>query len=158
MDHFITSGGNNPVLFKGFEKFTSKEIERSIKKNHAPPTHTFFEQCESLKQRHEDLQRIFRQRLLGLKAKLFDFVQDELLKKKAEKNIQFFDDLLIKVYGALKEKSGKALARAIRRTFRAALIDEFQDTDPVQYAIFSEVFGQGKSILFLIGDPKLELF
>jgi exodeoxyribonuclease V beta subunit len=37
-------------------------------------------------------------------------------------------------------------------------VDEFQDTDPVQYAIFQNVFGKGGAILFLIGDPKQAIY
>ena len=41
----------------------------------------------------------------------------------------------------------------------AALIDEFQDTDPVQFKIFSKLFGEEKSHwLFLIGDPKQSIY
>ena len=41
---------------------------------------------------------------------------------------------------------------------KAALIDEFQDTDPVQYQIFHRAFSGGKSFLFLIGDPKQAIY
>ena len=50
------------------------------------------------------------------------------------------------------------LSAAIRGRYKAALIDEFQDTDPVQYAIFQNVFGKGGAILFLIGDPKQAIY
>ena len=44
------------------------------------------------------------------------------------------------------------------RKYRAALVDEFQDTDPVQYAIFRSVFSGNESLLFLIGDPKQAIY
>ena len=50
------------------------------------------------------------------------------------------------------------LAATIRKRFRAALIDEFQDTDPLQEEIFHRIFGGGESWLFLIGDPKQAIF
>ncbi|MEO1170824.1 MAG: 3'-5' exonuclease, partial [Myxococcota bacterium] len=43
-----------------------------------------------------------------------------------------------------------------RRTYRAALIDEFQDTDPLQYEIFQRTFAPLS--LFLIGDPKQAIY
>jgi exodeoxyribonuclease V beta subunit len=65
----------------------------------------------------------------------------------------------IKLESALSGKGGKALALAIGHKYRAALIDEFQDTDPVQYAIFRSIFGQNPgSILFLVGDPKQSIY
>jgi exodeoxyribonuclease V beta subunit len=46
----------------------------------------------------------------------------------------------------------------VRDRFRAALIDEFQDTDPVQYEIFGRVYGGTECPLFLIGDPKQSIY
>jgi exodeoxyribonuclease V beta subunit len=158
MDDVMSTGGNNPILFQNFTKFTSSEIIGAVKNDHIPPPHPFFELCERLRQKQEELRKIFNQRLMGLKVALFHYVHDELIKRKEEKNIQFFDDLLLKVYRALKQKDGEALARAIGNKFRAALIDEFQDTDPIQYAIFKKVFGSKQSILFLIGDPKQAIY
>jgi len=125
-------------LFKGFKKFTSREIKGAVKKNHRPPTHPFFDLCDELKKEHEKLVRAFEKRLLGLKAALFSNVRTELAKKKEEKNIQSFDDLLIRLHRALEEKGGNELAKAIRTRYKAALIDEFQDTDPIQFAIFNK--------------------
>jgi len=158
MDDVMSTGGNNPILFQNFKKFTSSEINGAVKNDHIPPTHPFFELCERLREKQEELARIFDQHLMGLKVALFHYVHDELIKRKGEKNIQFFDDLLLKVYRALQEKDGEALARAIGNKFRAALIDEFQDTDPIQYAIFRKIFGSEKSTLFLIGDPKQAIY
>ena len=158
MDDVMSTEGNNPILFQNFTKFTSSEINGAVKNDHTPPSHPFFELCERLREKQEELGNIFNQRLMGLKVALFHYVHDELIKRKGEKNIQFFDDLLLKVYRALQETNGEALAQAIGNKFRAALIDEFQDTDPIQYAIFKKVFGSKQSTLFLIGDPKQAIY
>jgi len=158
MDAYMASGGRNAALYKGFDKFTTSEIKGAVKKNHRPPVHPFFDLCEELRQKHEDLAGAFRQRLLGLKAALFHDVWRELAKRKEEKNIQSFDDLLLKLHRALEQAGGNQLASAMRARYRAALIDEFQDTDPIQYAIFKKVFGPEDSILFLIGDPKQAIY
>ena len=65
------------------------------------------------------------------------------------------------------------LARALRQRYVAALIDEFQDTDPLQYGIFQRLFsaepllvaptaveqtGAGETAIFLIGDPKQAIY
>ena len=89
---------------------------------------------------------------------LFRYLQKELPARKERQNIQSFDDLLIRLRDALEKTGGDDLAKAIRTRYRAALIDEFQDTDPVQYAIFKSVFGGEESILFLIGDPKQAIY
>ena len=45
----------------------------------------------------------------------------------------------------------------LKNKYDAVFIDEFQDTDKAQYAIFDKLFGQGK-ILFYIGDPKQSIY
>jgi exodeoxyribonuclease V beta subunit len=158
MDDYVASGGTSVTLFKGFEKFTSVEVKGAAKKNCRPPTHPFFDLCEALRQEHKKLVKGFEQRLLALKAALFADAQSELAKRKEEKNIHSFEDLLIRLDHALREERGDHLAKAIGTRYKAALIDEFQDTDPIQFAIFKQVFGFGNRILFLIGDPKQAIY
>ncbi|MGN0887221.1 MAG: UvrD-helicase domain-containing protein, partial [Candidatus Spyradenecus sp.] len=76
---------------------------------------------------------------------------------------QTFDDLLRSVREALCDPSlGPTLAAKLRAEFKAALIDEFQDTDPVQYDIFRRVFldptASPRPILFFVGDPKQAIY
>jgi len=66
--------------------------------------------------------------------------------------------LLTRLDDALSGPGGKALAADLQARYRAALIDEFQDTDPVQYSIFHRAFSGGKAFLFLIGDPKQAIY
>ncbi len=71
----------------------------------------------------------------------------------------FFDDLLLNVERALKNEDwGEHFAESIGKEYSAALIDEFQDTDNIQFRIFTKIFnGKGK-VLFLIGDPKQAIY
>ncbi|HSV80511.1 MAG TPA: exodeoxyribonuclease V subunit beta [Ramlibacter sp.] len=73
-----------------------------------------------------------------------------------------FDDLLTQLHRALHGPNGDRLAALIRAQFPVALIDEFQDTDPIQYGIFRRVYGPdtpaGESALVLIGDPKQAIY
>ena len=158
MEDLFTYGENAPGLFPGFKKFCRAELAAGTRKGFDPPKHRFFDCCEDLHRASQDLESVFAQRLLGLKVKLFKEVGEELSKKKLERNVQTFDDLLLKLQAALEGRGGKDLAVAIKRKYRAALIDEFQDTDPVQYAIFQSLFGGGGSILFLVGDPKQSIY
>jgi exodeoxyribonuclease V beta subunit len=158
MDALFTYGENASALFPGFKKFCRSEVAVGMKKGFAPPEHSFFDRCEDLYQSSRELESVFARRLLGLKVKLFEEVGEELSNKKVEKNVQTFDDLLLKLQAALEGRGGRELAIAIRRKYRAALIDEFQDTDPVQYAIFQSIFGRGGSTLFLVGDPKQSIY
>ena len=73
-----------------------------------------------------------------------------------------FNDLLNRLRDALKGPNAERLAGLIRQQFPAALIDEFQDTDPVQYEIFDRVYTVATppegATLILIGDPKQAIY
>ncbi len=158
MDDYVASGGNDLESFDHLTKFTSSELAGSVRKGCGPPVHPFFDLCEELIEKKKALEEVFDERLLGLKARLFGYLPRELAQRKREKNVQSFDDLLINLKHALEGGHGEALANAIRTQFKAALIDEFQDTDPIQYAIFKRVFENDKNVLFLIGDPKQAIY
>ena len=73
-----------------------------------------------------------------------------------------FDDLLNRLDRALQGPSGPRLAQTIRTQYPVALIDEFQDTDPVQYRIFETIYRIPENLkdcgLFMIGDPKQAIY
>ncbi|WP_434578599.1 exodeoxyribonuclease V subunit beta [Pseudomonas sp. Z5-35] len=73
-----------------------------------------------------------------------------------------FDDMLLRLDAALQAEGGERLASLIREQFPVALIDEFQDTDPVQYRIFESIYriedNDPETGLFLIGDPKQAIY
>jgi len=155
--NYLSSNSPDP-LFEKFIKFTSSEINNSLKKNADPLNLPFFDLCEELQSVYDGLFGAFEQKRLGLEIKLFEYLQDELAIRKQKQNIQFYDDLLNKLYYALLKTGGAELCRAVRNKYKAALIDEFQDTDPVQYFIFDKIFGGPENILFLIGDPKQAIY
>ncbi len=157
MDDYVGHGAGLP-LFKGYEKFTSSKLVESTKKNCKTPKHPFFDLCEDFQEKAKALTSEMDRQILFLKRELFRYLKKELPARKERQNIQSFDDLLIRLRDALEKTGGDDLARAIQTRYRAALIDEFQDTDPIQYAIFKSVFGGEESILFLIGDPKQAIY
>lgn len=73
-----------------------------------------------------------------------------------------FDDMLIRLQQALQGRHGARLAELIRQQFPVAMIDEFQDTDPTQYAIFNAIYRLAQPYpdtgIFLIGDPKQAIY
>lgn len=96
--------------------------------------------------------------LLRLRRGFFDYLAAELPKRKRAKNVRSYDDLLLDLGTALKAH-GSPLPALIRNRFKAALIDEFQDTDPTQFAIFDTVYPVGHPApFFLIGDPKQAIY
>ncbi|MGN0883863.1 MAG: UvrD-helicase domain-containing protein [Candidatus Spyradosoma sp.] len=67
-----------------------------------------------------------------------------------------FDEVLLRLRDALRKTP--ALADKIARRFKVALVDEFQDTDPVQWEIFERVFVRKKKPFFVVGDPKQAIY
>ncbi len=160
MDTLSRSTASAPLLFPGFEKFTTKSIQGAMKKGHVFPEHDFFHLCSELQEIQNQLDIIHNEKLVRLKIDFFHYLRKESAKRKKQKNFRSFDDLLLDCYQALDRKSqGEDLCHSLRNRYSAALIDEFQDTDPIQYTIFQRIFGDpSRSILFLIGDPKQAIY
>ncbi|OQY55919.1 MAG: exodeoxyribonuclease V subunit beta [Candidatus Parabeggiatoa sp. nov. 2] len=158
LDGYLNAPVMSVNLPDKFHKFTTSELAQCVKKGQTPPQHDFFEYCEKLLNSQHALFDSFEKQLLALKIKLFEIAEHVLAQKKSQLHIQSFDDLLINLYKALKGANGHNLARLIRYKYHAALIDEFQDTDPVQYEIFRTLYGCDNRILFLIGDPKQAIY
>ncbi|MGD2187198.1 MAG: UvrD-helicase domain-containing protein, partial [Desulfobacterales bacterium] len=158
MDKYMLSNSTGFPLFRNFEKFTTHQLNSAVKKNQQPPSHDFFIACDEVYRLAADLEAEMENYLVYLKTELFAYASSELMERKAAKNIQFFDDLLMLVKKALMTQKGNPLAEAIRQKYKAALVDEFQDTDSVQYEIFSRLFSAEDSLLFMIGDPKQAIY
>lgn len=145
-----------PDLPPLFELFTSGKLATSLKKNAVTPVHVFFDHGQTLKDVSERWQRQLRIQVL---ADAMEFCRRELVRRKHLQNVMSFDDLLSMLHDALHKPSGDALANGIGRQYPVALIDEFQDTDALQYAIFRRIYhGRDGCGLFLIGDPKQAIY
>ncbi|MEY4863202.1 MAG: exodeoxyribonuclease beta chain RecB, partial [Pseudomonadota bacterium] len=77
---------------------------------------------------------------------------------KRARQLQGFDDMLSNLHTQLQLDASGTLTRALQERFQAALIDEFQDTDPLQFEIFDQLFSSPQSRLFLLGDPKQAIY
>lgn len=151
--------GENPfAVFDKLINYTSDKIRSSLKKGREYPGTEVFEICSRLyaaRQEHENTGALL---LVALKRKLFDDVDKLLNNKRNIKSSRSFDDLIRDAQIGLSGGSGDILAERVRKRYRAALIDEFQDTDNLQFDIFSRLFDNDKTILFLIGDPKQAIY
>ena len=97
----------------------------------------------------------------ALRADTVNFIDRKISEWKGERGILSFDDLLSVTADAVsrQDRVGESLRQSLRRSFQVAMIDEFQDTDPVQFTIFRELFANtGEHWLFLIGDPKQSIY
>ena len=89
-------------------------------------------------------------------------IQKKLLEYKANHPEKSFDDLLRLLKEALYGEGGEQLAELIRFQYPFAMIDEFQDTDALQYQIFSKIYhnetASGNVGFMMIGDPKQAIY
>ena len=79
-------------------------------------------------------------------------------RQRRERNELTFDGMLTDLRHALTIGESTELKTAVRRDFPAALIDEFQDTDSIQYVIFQKLFGEAGLPLLFVGDPKQAIY
>ncbi|CAM3508954.1 UvrD-helicase domain-containing protein [Occultella aeris] len=83
-------------------------------------------------------------------------VRAELERRKRLLGVLSYDDLLIQVAQALAPEDAPARHR-MRSRWRVVLVDEFQDTDPVQWQVLDRAF-TGHATMVLIGDPKQAIY
>jgi exodeoxyribonuclease V beta subunit len=83
-------------------------------------------------------------------------VRAELDRRKRRLGVLSYDDLLSQLADALIDESAPARDR-MRRRWQVVLVDEFQDTDPVQWKVLDRAF-TGHATMVLIGDPKQAIY
>ncbi len=92
----------------------------------------------------------------AMRHRLAIAARDELERRKRRNGVMTYDDVLVRLDDALKAPGGEVVAQRLRDRYSVVLIDEFQDTDPVQWSIMRRAFGE--STLILIGDPKQAIY
>ena len=137
---------------KELERFGQTVLEENLKKGGAVPTLPLFSEIDALLASRPGIRDLILQRA----AKV---VRSRMQASKRQAHQLSFDDLLKDLDGALGSGLGERLCERIRATYRVAMIDEFQDTDPQQYRIFHRLYGGHKdTALLMIGDPKQAIY
>lgn len=96
--------------------------------------------------------------LPGHRLALAQAVRAEVHHRKRSRRLLDYDDLLTLLRDALTHPvHGPAAAQRVRERYAVVLVDEFQDTDPVQWEILRTAF-HGHRTLVLIGDPKQAIY
>ncbi|MBO3094016.1 UvrD-helicase domain-containing protein [Cellulomonas dongxiuzhuiae] len=85
-------------------------------------------------------------------------VRREIVRRRRAAHVVDYDDLLTLLHAALTDPTtGAAAAERVRAPYRVVMVDEFQDTDQVQWQILRTAF-HGHRTLVLIGDPKQAIY
>jgi exodeoxyribonuclease V beta subunit len=83
-------------------------------------------------------------------------VRAEVDRRKRRLGVLSYDDLLSRLASALEAEDSPARQR-MRQRWKIVLVDEFQDTDPVQWKVLDRAFS-GHASMVLIGDPKQAIY
>ncbi|OCH07245.1 exodeoxyribonuclease V subunit beta [Aliivibrio fischeri] len=151
----VSSWANNPTtslqVHDKLEKFSQELLIEKTKKGEAPE-HAVFKLIDDFLAQPLEI----KQPLLSL---AIHQCRKTLQQAKEQKNWLSFDDLLTQLSQATENQDNALLLEKIREQYPVALIDEFQDTDPLQYSIFSTLYqDQPQCGLFMIGDPKQAIY
>ena len=158
MDAYFAHGTPNYPPVAAVAKLAASSLAGATLRRLQTPSHPVFDACEAVHQAAPPLLLEMTGQLQHLKWRLLCGGQAELERRKSEKGLVSFDDLLRRVARALDTAGGEELAGAVRERYQAALVDEFQDTDDLQYAVFSRLFSAPQHLLFMIGDPKQAIY
>ena len=156
MQQFSAEDGSCALPEK-FNMFTSGQLHKDSKptqKGKDPELeHPFFKACQKLL---DDSGRQLKACALGDAS---EYAQAHIQKSKQQSQTISFNDQLTLLLQALHGPQGEALAQSLRQRLTVAMIDEFQDTDSVQYGIFSRLYlYQPETALIMIGDPKQAIY
>ena len=133
-------------------------VGKGTKQGCQPPAHPFFDAAEALLAAFETRDSVLQITRLRLLHKLVESVPAALQSSKRQQRVLTFDDMLFNLWQALTGEGGSALTASLRTRYPAALIDEFQDTDPLQFGIFSQLYSGQPGPLFMVGDPKQSIY
>ncbi len=94
----------------------------------------------------------------AMRRRLALAAREELERRKRRLAIMTYDDLLTRLAGTLEGSNGAQAAARLRDRYGLVLVDEFQDTDPVQWEILRRGFAGAGVTLVLIADPKQAIY
>jgi exodeoxyribonuclease V beta subunit len=154
---FCLAPTGDETLSKNLYRFGQQELIEQTKSGEESPHHPLFEQIDELLGDPLSFKAL-------LQAELLERIRCRFTALKQQTQQLSFDDLLSHLADALGKANGEHLAAGIIEQYPVAMIDEFQDTDPQQYRIFSRLYlnraelAQKRLALLLIGDPKQAIY
>ena len=159
MEHQVASFVLLAARFTGKSKFKILTDDLKARMEKAEPaqhaTYRSIEQLvEKLERMREKLPQIGHALMIATAGQLAERAPEY----KSERGLQSFEDFLTRVAEALVKRP--TLIADLRKRYQAAIVDEFQDTDPLQWKIFESIFVEGAvgKRLILVGDPKQAIY
>ncbi|NOI64889.1 exodeoxyribonuclease V subunit beta [Vibrio sp. 99-8-1] len=133
-------------------KFRHSFLIEKTKQGEVVPCHPVFDSIEQFLSNKPSIKE-------PLIAHAIEYCRLRLAETKRDRQWLSFDDLLTQLSDAINGDESGQLTSRIKHLYPVAMIDEFQDTDPLQYQIFSRIYLQDTRCgLFMIGDPKQAIY
>lgn len=143
------------AVVPNFGRLTQARLASGTNKGKTTPTHPAFETVERMMtnaQAAPGLRHAIVVHALAWVSRRFD----EQKRRRAQMG---YDDLLLRLDAALAGPGSATLAATVAAQYPLAMIDEFQDTDALQYRIFRTIYAAAPQAgLLLIGDPKQAIY
>ena len=125
-----------------FGRYGRAQLSQACKRNCTVPGNALFDAFDRLEEACGRFRSACDQWLRWNRRELLAAVHAAVRRSVRDDRRLAYDDLLLELDGALDGAGGKRLAERIRRALPCALIDEYQDTDPVQTRIFGRIYGE----------------
>ncbi|MBQ0753159.1 MAG: exodeoxyribonuclease V subunit beta [Gammaproteobacteria bacterium] len=148
-------GGKPEIRFECFSQEWLNERFAKGKEDQVPE-HAFFALIDA------ELPKIVRADAQA-KPAVLQHAREHILQREAQLKAAHgqlsADDLLSEARNAIVAEHAAPLLALVRQRFPVAMVDEFQDTDAIQYTIFNTLYGQSDdNALLMIGDPKQAIY
>ncbi len=158
MDDWLADASPELQGFSHLKKFAENSVKAGLRTGQELSEFEIFHKIQLLKDLIESRLEKLRQAARSLIVEFYHYLLEELPKRQQAAGEWSYDDLLLHLDQALAARQGSRLALQLSQRFPAALVDEFQDTDPIQYRILSRIYlGSGRT-LFMVGDPKQAIY
>lgn len=149
------------ALKKELQVLSQSQITGGLSKNAKKVNAPFYEFTHPLSRALDELGELLDRSAdmmrMWFRTGFVQYCQRELPARKRAQGVVSTDDLIHLTRAALSREGSKMCA-SLRSRYQAALLDEFQDTDPSQWEVFNLVFGDMHAPVYLIGDPKQSIY
>lgn len=151
-------GFKNDNTFQNFiEDPFNKDLNKAAEKNRALLSRFFaiYERAKLQKRQLDEAAKNIQNEII---FEAIESITKEIAEHKEKLQIHSFDDFINNLYNILASNDSESLKQILQQRYKAAFIDEFQDTDTRQFRIFELIFAHSKTVMYFIGDPKQSIY
>ncbi len=150
-NYSILDSQDSLTLIKGVIREEFSEFKDDLPKGEV--LHKIFSYCANSMMKITDYLEAFRPEFQSM-SKVIVQIRERYQEKKKEFQFMDFDDLLVNFLALLENDNVRS---SITAQYKHIFVDEFQDTNRVQYEILKKLFSEGGS-LFVVGDDSQSIY